>query len=157
MQTQQEEQGQPQTDGIKPQLDQSLLGKECKQLWDQYFASPKKNKPALMEQYNTVAAQYNSIVGFDCMTIINSTTKDSIKTRPTIPPEIDQQETATPQPQQAKKEAGGAGIIQQIIEHHKQGLTNKEIIAKGFNKSTVGRQISEYKKKQNEQGISETL
>lgn len=43
---------------------------------------------------------------------------------------------------------GGGSIIQQILALHKQGLSNKEIIAKGFNKSTVARQVSEYKKRE---------
>lgn len=40
----------------------------------------------------------------------------------------------------------GLGIVQQIIELHKQGLSTKEIIAKGFNKNTVNRQVSDYKR-----------
>lgn len=37
-------------------------------------------------------------------------------------------------------------IIQQIITLHIAGKTNAEIIALGYNKSTVGRQVGEYKK-----------
>lgn len=44
------------------------------------------------------------------------------------------------------KPARTGSIIHQIIEHHKAGLTNPQIIALGFNKSTVGRQVGEYKK-----------
>jgi hypothetical protein len=38
-------------------------------------------------------------------------------------------------------------IIDQILTHHKAGLSNKEIVEKGFNKSTVNRQVSEFKKR----------
>lgn len=39
------------------------------------------------------------------------------------------------------------GKIEQILWLHDSGLSNNEIIAKGFNKSTVGRQVGEYKKR----------
>lgn len=41
----------------------------------------------------------------------------------------------------------GGNKIQQIIALHKAGKSNKEIIEAGYNKSTVARQVSEYKKK----------
>lgn len=54
----------------------------------------------------------------------------------------------TERPKPVRKSGEGGSIIEQIIALHKQGLSNKEIIAKGFNKSTVGRQVSEFKKRQ---------
>lgn len=39
-------------------------------------------------------------------------------------------------------------ITKQIIVLYKAGKSSKEIVAMGFNKSTVARQISEYKKLQ---------
>lgn len=37
-------------------------------------------------------------------------------------------------------------LIKDIIDLHKQGKTNKEIVEMGYNKNTVGRQICLYKK-----------
>lgn len=51
--------------------------------------------------------------------------------------------TSTKQPTAPRE----GSIIQQIIALHVAGKSNKEIIALGYNKSTVGRQVSEYKKK----------
>lgn len=48
----------------------------------------------------------------------------------------------------AQTKTGGKSIIEQILELHKAGKSNKEIIAAGFNKSTVARQVSEYKKRE---------
>jgi hypothetical protein len=42
----------------------------------------------------------------------------------------------------------GVSKIAAIIRLHEQGFSNKEIIAAGYNKSTVGRQVSEYRKRQ---------
>lgn len=55
----------------------------------------------------------------------------------------------------AKKEgvqrdpALGGGIVAQIIKHAESGLTVKEIVALGFNRSTVSRQVGEWKKRNN--------
>jgi len=38
------------------------------------------------------------------------------------------------------------GKIAQIIELHKNGYSNAEIVDKGFNKTTVSIQVSKYKK-----------
>jgi hypothetical protein len=40
----------------------------------------------------------------------------------------------------------GPGKIEQIIALHKQGLSNKEIVEKGFNKTTVSIQVSKFKR-----------
>lgn len=53
---------------------------------------------------------------------------------------------AAPKKAAAKKEAKGDGKIAQIIALHKQGLANADIVAKGFNKTTVSIQVSKYKK-----------
>ena len=41
------------------------------------------------------------------------------------------------------------GIVAQIIELYKSGKTNKEIVDLGFNRNTVARQVSEFKKREN--------
>lgn len=41
----------------------------------------------------------------------------------------------------------GKGVIEVILDLYKSGLTKKEIIAKGYNRSTVQRQVGEYLKK----------
>ena len=46
----------------------------------------------------------------------------------------------------APKADKGPGLIEQIIALHNQGLSNKEIIEKGFNKTTVSIQVSKYKR-----------
>jgi len=40
----------------------------------------------------------------------------------------------------------GPGKIAQIIELHKKGYSNAEIVAEGFNKTTVSIQVAKYKK-----------
>lgn len=47
----------------------------------------------------------------------------------------------------ATKEPGAGSIIEQILTLHKAGKTRAEIVAAGFNKSTVARQVGEYEKK----------
>lgn len=122
-------------------------------LWNDYFAAPKKNKPKLMEEYNKLAQHYNDNTGNKIMVILTDQTKDSIKTRPANVSvvSIAEQNYTTDVPKNShtntlnplKKEGS---IIERILALHKAGKTNKEIIAAGFNKSTVGRQVSEYKK-----------
>lgn len=46
----------------------------------------------------------------------------------------------------AVKKEGGPGLIEQIIALHKQGYSNQEIAAKGFNKTTISIQVGKYKK-----------
>ena len=38
-------------------------------------------------------------------------------------------------------------VINEIITLHEEGLSNKEIVAKGYNKNTVNRQVSLYSKR----------
>lgn len=45
-----------------------------------------------------------------------------------------------------KKGEGGPGKIEQIIALHKSGLSNQEIVEKGFNKTTVSIQVAKFKK-----------
>lgn len=47
----------------------------------------------------------------------------------------------------ASDPAAGSGKIAEILALHKAGKSNKEIIDAGYNKSTVGRQVGEYKKR----------
>lgn len=49
-------------------------------------------------------------------------------------------------PKKEKKAKEGPGKIEQIIAHHKAGLDNAAIVAKGFNKTTVSIQVSKFKK-----------
>ena len=44
---------------------------------------------------------------------------------------------------------GAGSIIDQILTHYKAGKTRAEIVALGFNKSTVARQCGEYEKNKN--------
>lgn len=46
-----------------------------------------------------------------------------------------------------KNPANGTGIVAQIIALAEQGKSTQEIIAMGFNKSTVYRQVSEWRKR----------
>jgi hypothetical protein len=70
--------------------------------------------------------------------------KKSVLSPGTLKPE----EGFNQQPDKPVKAAGGKCIIEQILDLHKAGKSNKEIIAAGFNKSTVARQVSEYKKRE---------
>jgi len=138
-----EEEGDPITDDLYE------LNNICINLWERYFAAPKKDKAPLMAQYNVCATAYNKKAGWGAMRILDSTMKDTLKNRPVHPPvvlsaEEQAKQTAAEVTPKPKKEGS---IIEQILALHKAGKTNKEIIAAGFNKSTVGRQVSEYKKK----------
>jgi hypothetical protein len=56
-----------------------------------------------------------------------------------------------------KDPADGSGKVAQIIALHKEGKSNREIIEMGYNKSTVNRQVSEYKKRVAESKSQTTL
>lgn len=138
----------------EPQMSLLEMSDKLTELWNDYFAAPKKKKPLIMEEYNKLAEIYNKRRGAKLMLLLTPTTKDSISTRPVKEPEVvpkhEQNESEDEILQDAPKAEPKTGsIIDQIIKLHKQGLSNKEIIAKGFNKSTVGRQVSEYKKRNN--------
>lgn len=52
------------------------------------------------------------------------------------------------EPSRPKKDpATGEGIVAQILKLHVAGQSNAEIIAAGYNKSTVYRQVNEHKKR----------
>jgi len=85
----------------------------------------------------------------------NTTTTSSIKKDHVV---IDIDEKHGELPQSVVKEMVAAcdkidpiripsGICGEIVRLHISGKSNKEIIAMGYNKSTVGRQVSEYKKR----------
>lgn len=57
-----------------------------------------------------------------------------------------QQAPAKGKAKAAKSDDKGPGKIEQIIALHKQGLSNKEIAEKGFNKTTISIQVSKFKK-----------
>lgn len=71
---------------------------------------------------------------------VKSTTKPAPAKKTATPKTEQEPATETPP-------AGGSNITAQIVALHKQGLSNAEIVAKGFNKSTVARQVGEYKKR----------
>jgi hypothetical protein len=137
----------------------------------------KKVRKQLTEQYNEAAKKANELAGRDAIILITPKVKvikskeeeplaelpvkkaihipqgmtgetltkkveDSKKTKVVTTVKV-KENTKT----QAKGEPKTGSIIQQIIEHHKKGLSNKEIVELGFNKSTVNRQVSEYKKR----------
>ena len=113
----------------------------CEQLWDKYFLpkTPLSNQERkdLMNQYNEVAKEINQLAGFKRVILLTPSTR-------WIPDKKEEKESK----QVATKVTGGS-IIQQIIALYKEGKSNKEIIAMGYNKSTVARQISEHKKQSN--------
>lgn len=43
-----------------------------------------------------------------------------------------------------EKDGKELGVIGQILHHHKKGLSNKDIVALGFNYSTVNKQVKKY-------------
>lgn len=53
---------------------------------------------------------------------------------------------AAPVKKNAKPEEKGPGKIEQILALHQKGLSNQEIVAKGFNKTTVSIQVAKFKK-----------
>ena len=109
----------------------------CAELWLK-IADDRKNKD-LVARYNTAAAKVNELSKGKAMILINSKT-DVLKLE-------DKKIVAVPDVEKAPKEGS---IISQIIDLHKSGKSNKEIIEMGYNKSTVNRQVSEFKKKQND-------
>lgn len=130
-------------------------------LWHIYFLNKEltnAQKKDIRDVYNRAAKVCNKIAGKDIMQIITPSTKwipkhtdeDEIVLRKTVA--IPQATTRgnsyqTGMPKAQKQPGKGGSIIEQILALHQQGLSNKDIIAKGFNKSTVNRQVSEFKKR----------
>lgn len=114
------------------------LQEMSEQLWEQYFAAPKKDKAPLLAKYNEVAELINKRRGFYACTILTDKTKDTNTTRP-------KREEPVPVPA-AEATPKMNNVTVQIVELFKTGKTPKEIIAMGYNKSTVGVQIAKYKK-----------
>lgn len=141
-------------------------------LWMRYFKPAQPLAPAekreLRDSYNQVAEAINKASGFSRVIKLTPSTlwiasKEGAilpaKRPPGAIPTGATPQRSNPAPNfkqlaQSKaapkvtKEPGGESIIGQIIAHHKAGLSNKQIIELGFNKSTVGRQVGEYKKRQ---------
>lgn len=148
-------------------------------LWDQYFnpKTPLKapEKRALMAKYNEAAVKMNEITGFSRVIILTPSTLVT-KKKQNEPAETTETTVHVNKPEgkpvpyvsasksNADKSTSDAapekksptilksepGKIDKILALHKEGKTNKEIIAMGYNKSTVGRQVAEYKKRQSE-------
>lgn len=110
----------------------------CDHLWHKYFLPEKpltsKERKEIMLQYNEVAKEINTIAGFKRVIILTPSTR-------WFPKKTDREDKT-----KSQVKAVRGSIIEQIINLFKQGKTNKEIIMMGYNKSTVSRQISEYKK-----------
>lgn len=136
----------------------------CDDLWNKYFMEKLSNeeKKIVRDLYNLSAKAANKNAGRDIQQIITASTKwvpkkeeATGKPLPRITPAHAGTITEKPRvgkesdaPAKPKKQNGeGGGIIDQILALHKKGLSNKEIIAEGYNKSTVNRQVSEYKKR----------
>lgn len=103
----------------------------------------KKKRKQLVAEYNVMAEAYNTDTKHSSFAIITANT--SVK--------ISEEQVAVPisiVAAKAEPAAKGLGVVAQIIELHKKGMSNKEIIESGFNKSTVNRQVNEYKKRKNE-------
>lgn len=128
-------------------------------LWHQYFKPEQKlskdQKKSLRDKYNRVARKANDLAGLQRHIILTETThwqEDAAK--PVPKPKVNRElaEKVIEHKKESKPKAtklGTKSIIDQILDHHKAGMANKDIVALGFNKSTVNRQVSEYKKKLN--------
>jgi len=103
--------------------------------------TPKERRD-IMQQYNKIAEVINKNAGFKRVIILTPSTRIVMKNTEA---QVSKGDRVLIQP---KKElfTPEVPVTKQIIILYKNGKTNKEIIAMGFNKSTVARQISEYKK-----------
>lgn len=123
-------------------------------LFTQYFA-PKtplisEDRRILMENYNLAAERRNKLSGFNALIKITRSTRIEFKEGDNVPgvgavPLVKRPVSTIPTNGPVPVEGGNK--IQQILALHDKGLTNAEIIKLGFNKSTVGRQVGEYKKR----------
>lgn len=148
------------------ELFQMDLTDSADQLWEEIAVESDKNRRSgLIRIYNKVANECNRVFGREYIVIITSSTKvisakDSeeeveIKAAEKGKTAIKPSEIGSPVPKPvkvalptlSKKIPGGKSIIEQILDLYKEGLSNKEIIEKGYNKSTVNRQVAEYKKR----------
>lgn len=104
-------------------------------------------RKTLMRQYNMVAEKINTIADFKAVIILTPST------RMELPPREEGKELNAPAravKAPAPKAAPApktSSVIGQIIALHLEGKSKKDIIAAGYNKSTVNRQVGEYIKK----------
>ncbi len=130
-----------------PELDEL-----CTELWQMYF-NPRtepmdyKARVYLRERYNMAAERRNKLSGIKALVMITPSMRiQAYPGQPLMPIGIHRAVEALVQ--ETKVVTIGTGNkIQQILALHKDGKTNKEIVAMGFNQSTVNRQVGEYKKK----------
>lgn len=143
-------------------------------LWFEFFTPLKPNKPEtkkkILDLYNRTVAAANKITGQKLLISLTLSTHwrpGAEETGPEITnavftdvrafdykappasksaPNLKKTTTASPKP--PPPPTNGGSIIQEILKLHQAGKSNKEIIAMGFNKSTVGRQVGEFKKRQ---------
>lgn len=124
-------------------------------IWYKYFRPEKPlgkdERKAMMKEYNEIADKRNKLGGFKALIIL---TPSTVATIPAEKPEPKAKDKSTvtqrtaPVAQAAAGEPKPGSKIAEIIALHVAGKTNKEIIESGYNKSTVNRQVSEYKKRQ---------
>lgn len=112
-------------------------------LWDLHFKSPKKDKGPIRDRYNDVVNAYNKRVNFKAFILIDDKTKDSPKLKPVRDPVPPPPKAIIEMPIGAGKENG---ICAQVIALFQAGHPAAEIVRMGFSRSTVGVQISKYKK-----------
>lgn len=129
------------------------LSDRCAELYINYFAE-KRNKE-IRDQYNIAAQEYNKRTGRNDMVIITSNTKDNVTTQKGEARLFVEEQniiikkkdkSAAKEKEIPSTTIKSGGTVAKIIELHKSGLSNKQIIEMNFNKNTVNRQISEYKK-----------
>lgn len=145
------------------QMQATELAAKADSLWASIANCKNKDeRKQLVLNYNAVAQHYNERVGREDLTVI---TRSTVVTN-----EIPAHEIAAPVKRTAAKPAPApapvakrtrtaattaavpgepkpGSVIAQILDLHRQGLSNKEIVEQGYNKSTVNRQVNEYKKR----------
>jgi len=120
-------------------------------LYELYFKETDKViKKQLMELHNKAAERINKAVGWGRIVIISRATKEVIQIEEQPAPAVGTKQVVKGiELIQGPPVEKAGGKIGQILDLYKSGKTKKEIIAMGYNKSTVHRQTSEYDKKQN--------
>lgn len=75
-----------------------------------------------------------------------ATTTKAAATKKAAPAKTATKKASPAKASKATEEEKGPGKIEQILAFHKQGLSNQEIVEKGFNKTTVAIQVAKHKK-----------
>lgn len=136
------------------------------QLWMDYFRPKeplnKSDRRLLRERMNSVAKAANTQQNHASLQVITESTQwqptpdaeaavvaKKNGAKPKAQSTESKPKTGTNKPAQLNSSAGvpASGKIKEIIDLHLQGFSKKDIIAKGYNKSTVNRQVGEYIKR----------